>query len=407
MNAIRFSAFFAACFLYGFFGSPTPDSFGLPELLIGGLLVLSVGIGNGASSVFYWKNRPLWFSFGQCFLVYGLVTSTLTGVAGGHHWTGVLRDIVPFLFLFLPLFFYPVLRSYPRGFVYILSGYLLIGLVFSLRSFLLQSELCWFGCEAFLYLENMPSVLFAALYFIGTGTCLLVLRGERIGGFGKAILCLCLSISPLIVMSLTLQRASLGAVVLYVCLIGAFLFYYKPLRVSLLAMIFAGFSVLFFMDAIEAGGALADKTSLVGLNNRPQETKAVWDVVSANPFTLFFGAGWGAQFNSPAVGGLYVNFTHNFFTSVLLKCGVCGLVLAMLYIGALLRQAMFLVFSNPLLGLACLAPFLIDISLYASFKSLDFGVLLLLIVSGLIYFDQSESNSISKGVHASSDHSVP
>ena len=407
MNAIRFLALFSACFLYAFFGSPTPDSFGISELSVGFLLVVSVGIGNGAGTIFCWRNRSLWFSFGQCFLVYGLVVSTLAGVVGGHHWTGVFRDIIPFLFLFLPLFFYPLLSRYPQGFLYIFSGYLVIGVVFSVRSILLQSELCWLGCEAFLYLENMPSVLFAALYFIGAGACLLVLQGERFGKAGKGLLLIAMSVPPLIVMSLTLQRASLGSVVLFVCLIGAFLFYYKPMRVFCLLIIFSGILVLFMNDVLHAGGALVDKTELVGFNNRPQETQAVWDVVSANPITLFFGAGWGAQFNSPAVGGLYVNFTHNFFTSVLLKCGVCGLVLAMLYIAALLGEVMRLFLRNPVLGLACLAPFLIDISLYASFKSLDFGMLLLLIVSGLIYFRQSESYSISKGVHASSDHSVP
>jgi hypothetical protein len=44
-----------------------------------------------------------------------------------------------------------------------------------------------------------------------------------------------------------------------------------------------------------------------------------------------------------------------------------------------------LVFREPVIGLALAAPIFIDVFLYASFKSLDFGLMLLLIPSLLIY----------------------
>jgi len=74
-----------------------------------------------------------------------------------------------------------------------------------------------------------------------------------------------------------------------------------------------------------------------------------------------------------------VNFTHSLLTSYWLKTGLCGLALVLLYLFRLGIVLARLMPAQPLLAAAIAGPLLIDISLYASFKSLDFGLVLLLI----------------------------
>jgi len=123
---------------------------------------------------------------------------------------------------------------------------------------------------------------------------------------------------------------------------------------------------------------LAHKTHLVGQNMRLEELKAVWHTISSSPLSLIFGMGWGGGFHSPAVADIYVNYTHGLFTSMLLKTGLIGLGLSLLYIGALLKHLLTHIRYALIPVLALLGPILIDTILYASFKSLDFGLILLL-----------------------------
>ncbi|MDB5491886.1 MAG: hypothetical protein JWO78_1735 [Micavibrio sp.] len=75
-----------------------------------------------------------------------------------------------------------------------------------------------------------------------------------------------------------------------------------------------------------------------------------------------------------------VNYTHNIFTTYLLKTGLVGLLLLTLYLYGLCRPLFDLLRVRPLLALALGVPLVIDLTLYASFKSLDFGLILLLVM---------------------------
>ncbi len=115
------------------------------------------------------------------------------------------------------------------------------------------------------------------------------------------------------------------------------------------------------------------------INMRWAEASAVIHEISASLPTMIFGKGWGATIASPAVGGVTVNFTHCLLTTYWLKTGLVGLFLALLYlfhIGVLLMR---LLKVNPVMAVALGGPLAIDVLLYASFKSLDFGLVLLLV----------------------------
>jgi len=387
--------FFSMCLLYALFGSPTPDSLGIIEFLIGGMLILSIGF------VRFYEvfTKPIrfrfWKSAGQFYFLYGIVFATLTGAMLGTNLSLMLRDIIPFMFLFLPLFLLPLLRERPEYFRLALFGVVLIGLFFSLRSLTIKFiPNCAMWCTSeLLYLENMPTVLFSALFLLGQGARQILHQRQTtvkdvIIFYGYAAL----SLLPMSAMALSLQRASIGAVIIYLGLILIFSFYKTPRSAMRLLGALAVVAIIIGFSGDYIYMALTQKSSSVGLNMRPEEARAVWEELTVHPFSFLFGLGWGSHFNSPAVGGLSVNFTHNFFTSALLKTGFIGFVLAIAYICGLLERLSRVMIKDYIFGFALCAPIIIDLTLYASFKSLDFGLVILLISGALVYSRAQDSS---------------
>ncbi len=398
---IRFNSYdyraiylFGACLVYAILGSPTPDNIGFNEIIIGGFLVLSIGVGRVRDALLQPLKHRFWKSSGQAFLIYGLSIPLIIAVLSGNNLGAIFRDILPFLFLFLPMFLLPLLRARPYYFRSTLFVILLIGLLFSVRSLVMRFVGdCPIWCvDELLYLENMPTVLFTCLFLIGVAMSF-IMKGVNIKNIIIFALLISLSLIPMAAMILTLQRASLGAVILYVVIIQGYYIYKSPYRAVGLIFIWVVTLVIINISFAAVFESLWNKTQIVGLNMRPQEFAAVWAVVSDNPLTFLFGIGWGGSFNSPAVGGLNVNFTHNFFSFLLLKMGVIGVIFCIAYILGILERLSRVILRFPVLGLALAAPILIDLSLYASFKSLDFGLVLLMISGSLVYLRQSETLS--------------
>lgn len=397
----RAVSLFSCCIIYALFGSPTPDQFSITEITIAVLLCLGVGIGRVRDTVLQGGvtggMRPrFWKSAGHVFLVYGLSVPVIVGAMSGHDLSVMVRDIVPFIYLFLPLLCLPLIRARPYYFRAILVGILIIGLMFSLRSVVMRfvGECSIWCTDELLYLENMPTVLFSALFLIGAAMSI-VMRGISLNRVLIFFCLMALSLIPLAAMVLTLQRASLGAVAIYITLLSAFFIWKRPVRASSVVFLLFIVFVCIGVSLQALYGHLWDKTQKVGLNMRAEEFAAVWGVITADPLTFLFGLGWGGQFHSPAVGNLRVNFTHNFFSTVLLKTGALGIIFCISYISGLLERLSRVCMAHKVFGLALAAPILIDLTLYASFKSLDFGLMLLLISASLIYFHQSNSESVS------------
>ena len=184
LSDFKLSCLVLACLVYGVFGSPTPDHIGWPEAVVGGFLVLSVGTGGVLALLRVPQSMPFWVGAGQVFLFYGLAVSLSLSVFYGHPVSQALRDLVPFLFLFLPLFLWPLFLQSPRYGRALLFCGLFIGVSFSLRSILSRVGSCFPFCtEELLYLENMPTVLYAALILIGFPLQLYVRSGRaRVAG---------------------------------------------------------------------------------------------------------------------------------------------------------------------------------------------------------------------------------
>ena len=303
---------------------------------------------------------------------------TLTGLLLGNDPNLMIRDLLPFLFFVLPLFTYGLMRGMTlRLHDLLIYTIICLGLVFSLRGhFALEAQQTSAVPIDALYLVNAPSVLFAALFLSLTALNIVSLR--PVSWFWSLIL-LTLAALPVFAMAEVLQRASIIAL----CVSAAFILMLK-LRQSLLnsALIVLMLSSIFFIFYHEASGlihALLEKNRQVGHNMRLDELQAVWDTIHLSSSSILFGLGWGGTVNSPAVGGLSVNFTHSLLSAMLLKGGIIGLCLISFYLISLSKRLLHILKLDPVLGLALFWPFIINIFFYASYKSLDFALILLLI----------------------------
>lgn len=362
---------YAALIVYGGFSSPTPDGLGLAEITVALLLFLSFRIVRFENILIPWAA-----------LGYGLAIPSLMAFINGNDMSDIIRDIIPFFYLLIPIFLGWV-GLYERERV--LSLIAAVGILFSLRtiysyqSVLFDAALWGQGPPAdLLYLANSPEVLFSALYCIGCGGQKIMEKNQRVLG----MIILSLSILPILAMTFMMQRAGIGVVCLYVVIAMGVVFYRSPkwggifLALILAVMCFAWplFGHVFQM--------IWQKTELVGLNTRAEEWSVVIERLSDGWGNILFGEGWGGKIENPAVGGLSVNYTHSLISSLLLKAGLIGTIVILAgclmpvirAFGAMIARKCQI--DLVLLG-AVLFPFLISVFLYASYKSLGFGLILL------------------------------
>jgi hypothetical protein len=379
--------FYLALTIYAIFSSPTPDILGWPEILVAILLFFSIRI-NFDHSI----NRFL-----LIVSAYGLSVPVIMAMIYGASLSDILRDVIPFLFLMLPLLYGWVTTYNPRLFLVMV---VLAGIIFSIRT-------CWgyfpilltpaqWGQGApldTLYLANSPEVLFSSLALLS----LLFVRfaGEKMILPHQILISLGILISsmiPIVATSLMMSRAGLGAVVLYFVLLSFVMFVRRPIRIGFILSLIGFVGLVVLQPVIETFlqpflMALYQKTELVGLNSRAQEWGTVINLVSGDIVTFLFGIGWGGRFDNPAVGGLEVNFTHSLISSLLLKSGLVGLIIIFAAVAIPIVRTLKILISNReqssdrlgiLIFIAALAPFLIATLLYASYKSFGFGLILLI-----------------------------
>lgn len=388
---LRFLCLLAAVVLYALRGEPTPDSAGMAEILVGGLLIAAVGVaglGYFARSGIK-AGAPLNLS-AWLLLSYGLSVPVIGALVQGNDLLLIVRDIVPFLFLLMPFFLLPLLARKNHYAVWFRRAVLFAGLTFSLRILVplfsaggqeagaaATARFLFASADDHAYLANAPTVLFAALFLTGAAGKR-VYRAVSMRSVSFSFLLFGAALAPFAVMVMTGQRAGivLAAAGLAFLLLPAFV---KSPRRALAPLLLAVCAGLYFLPEIQGAAMMvAEKTAAVGLNKRGAETAAVFDFLGQDAARLLFGAGWGAGFESPAVGGMTVNYTHSLLTSYALKTGLAGGMIVIFYLLCLAGKLYGLLFRDPVMAVALAAPFLINVFLYASFKSLDFGLLLLL-----------------------------
>lgn len=380
---LRLLVLLAVILIYALWGEPTPDHFGFAELLVGAGLVYAVGF-KGLANTFSFNGMQGWQKAGTVLLGYGLSVGLLNGLIHGNSLSLIVRDIVPFLFLFLPVFLAGLIRSLDEHERLLLTSFVtLSGVCFALR--VISPVLTDGNVPAFAsyvrdpaLLANAPTVLFAAVLLLGSGGLVLT-QGFSARRCLLALAMIVLALAPLAAMAAIQQRASVGYLVVAIGFLMVVGIYKRPYRMGIPVCLAIAAVILMAPIWTEIVQTLTHKNALVGFNMRGREASAVMDVVDDSLWSAIFGKGWGTTIVSPAVGGAVVNFTHSLITSTWLKAGLTGVMLLSVYMGMLGFRLLQAVRLYPVLAAAIAGPFLIDIFLYASYKSLDFGLLLLLI----------------------------
>ncbi len=374
---LRFFFFALAILIYALFGSPTPDNPSSVEALIGIGLVLGVGL-SSVPLLFYRPDPSCrWL---RLLFFYGASIVLITGLLSANDPALIIRDIIPFLFICLPLFFRSLIEETSAREQMFLILCWLLGIVFAGRVLGPHYDILSAQEELF-YLANSPILLFTAICAAGYG--FYYLRRPFSGpSFLKMTVCLAAALFCLAAMSLDVQRATIGAVFLSVLILTIHTGLKAPLRLVPLVL-FLGAGVFFFSSVFaELVQALSAKTIAVGFNSRLEEISAILQSAEPSVMSVLFGQGWGATYHSPAVGMMDVPFTHSFLSYVFLKGGLVMLLLAlMVFVSALRRLHNIYLRGDIIPALALFWALVIPYFLYASHKSLDFGLVLLLIYS--------------------------
>jgi hypothetical protein len=299
---------------YGLLSAPAPAQVGLRELPVAIGLVLAVGpvrpvlLGTGALLVAR-DARPYEVAGTLAFL-YLLWIPLLRAVLLGTALPDVVRDVVPLIYLFLPVLLVP---SGPLGRRVLLWGVVAVGVAFALRWWWPGMAFQTIGRKAMeeggLYLLNSPAVLFAAVWLplaavrrmavstptlpvlIGRGTVALGLLGS--GALAGAALAGAVHRAALVMAALAFGWFFLSRI------------RRAPLAAS--AMLAGAALVALVLGDTLAGAVdqVVRKTETYGLNARSDETVAVLDQVGQSWDGLLFGLGWGALIRNPAVGERY------------------------------------------------------------------------------------------------------
>lgn len=379
----------AALLLYGGVSVPAPPSLRWGEAAIGLLILLCVG----------WK-RPLavatghalrgsgdaaWMAIAVAALGWLLWAPLLRGAALGWDAADILRDVVPLFYLFLPVLLVPALRPAGAWGVRLLAGGLaLAGLLLALRWW---KQAGWgFGAvgtramaDGGAYLLNAPSVLFA-----GVALPALALSLVAVGGSARrwlaALACAAGGALCLGALAGAVHRTALGLAALSLTTVALWWVRRRPWMAAPL-LLAAGFVAFTAGDGlVGAWQQAAEKTRLTGANTRWEEATAVIDHVVSSPWALLFGDGWGARIANPAVGGWRVGYTHTLVSYGLLKTGLLGVLALGAYLAALVRPWRRLLAQDPPLAMAVVPPLLMALCLHTSFKYLDTGVILSLML---------------------------
>ena len=378
---IRLYALLCAAIFYGALGSPTPDTPGGVEIIIAICLLFAIGLRNPLTLIQLQTPKPLYISTGLMLALYALTIGLIFAALEGHQSPNILRDIIPFSFLLLPLLLQD-LTQHKHSHQIFSACALIIGLLFSVRALLSPLTVGMIATTQsgeLLYLANMPTLLFSAIFLMAFGAQKLLHR-LSLRHISIALIMMSLALLPLTAMVFSVQRASIGAFIIALIILLSLTIIKTPtkaLRLIIPLVIITLYTMPFFSVF---GTIIVEKTARVGGNMRVEELSAIWQSISASPFTIIFGHGWGASFSSPAVGNIDVTFSHSLLSSSLLKLGLLGLILTIFYLWSFVQTGWQLLHKNPVFALAITMPILIDTFLYASFKSFDFGLILCLVL---------------------------
>jgi hypothetical protein len=326
--------------IYALFSSSTPDDIGVAEVSIGILLVLFVGLGVSID-IFGWgflvrKDKSVIPDYVYVSFIALAVIPTIHGLfIVGNSLGDFIRDFIPFIYLYLPIFFLPHMAKKPSFWLRVLLVSLCaIGISYSIRFFIVNTVPIYLLGKihhpgSMSYFPMDPAVLFSATLLITSGLYM-ILRGKSTQIAKGAVLLLLgmVAYSSLIAIIL---RAQIILVLFYAFVIVFYFMGKKPLRsipmfavVSVAVYYFLGDVVYDFFGGVFQ--LVMNKFRAVGINARDMEIREVLKHAESSAGTLMFGEGWGGLLSNPIGGGAKWRFVHNGFAYVIFKAGLIGMI---------------------------------------------------------------------------------
>jgi hypothetical protein len=376
---IRTSGLIVALGVYALFGVPAPGRLGWHEIAVGGGLVLATGVVRpllvGSGFMLRDPGARLHDMVGTAAFNYLLWVPLVRAAVSGTELDDIVRDVIPLMFLFLPILLVP---AGDTGHRILVLGLAMVGVVFALRWWWPGLAIRQVGQtvmpEGDGYLLNSPTVLFAAVWLPLLALRRLEIRLGLVSLALAPILCGAAIVAGAALAG-AVHRAALTMAAVVVIGVAVGQARRKPLLATVL-LAALGASALAGGQLVGTIEQVAWKTETYGLNERSAEAETVLEQVGASWIDLVFGKGWGALVRSPAVGDMWVSYTHSFATYMLLKAGLIGCLATLAYVASLVPALLRLARIDPLLAAALMPPLGLALFAHTSFKYLCFGLLM-------------------------------
>ena len=390
--------------LYGLLSTSSPDKITLVEVIIGLSLLFIVGTEGirelAASKKNFQKNYLFIPYIIKISFLYLLFIPTLIGLVfmdnTVKNW---IRDLIPLLYLFLPILIVKKLNDYPKEFfLTIIISLCIIGFLFSIRFYVgATGGISDIGSIHIIGINrdnNMqdPAVTFLLSFTSCLALWLLLSRKIILG-----IIFLLVSFLPWSVMFASIIRGPVFFTAMSLFLLFIYWIFFQKkkfggiLLIFLLIIITINFYNGLFDILANSIDLLIKKQKNVGISYRTLEFSLVIKNLNLNIFNFLFGYGWGSLIEIPTVG-LSRNL-HNIFLYFLFKCGFIGFIFFSFFFLWLIKFIFFIKFENRLIFIVFISlvcPLIYSLFFQPVYKSLSFGILILLLplISKLIEFKE-------------------
>jgi hypothetical protein len=389
--------FLLIAILYAVFSSSTPEAMGIAEISIGLLLVLFVGLGVSID-IFGWgfllrKDKSVIPDYVYVSFLALAAIPTVNGLfVIGNSLSNFMRDFIPFLYLYIPIFFLPHMAKKPSFWLRVLLvGLSAIGISYSIRFFFVSTiPISLLGkvhiAGDLSYYPMEPAVLFSSTFLITSGIYMIFQKSAFATAKGAALLALgvvvysCL-VAVVVRAQIILVLFSAFAVVLYFVV-------KKPVRgiptfavITFVVYYFHGDIVYDFSQGVFQ--LVMDKFRAVGLSGKESEIIAVMKNAGRSSGKALFGEGWGGLIE--IYEGVRWRWIHNFFAYLVFKAGLIGLIFGLMYVFWYFKQFIAIarkIRKEPLyltLIVSIINIFIVHVILEPGFKMFSFGLILMVI----------------------------
>jgi len=389
--------FLFAMIIYAVSSEPTPDIIGVDEILIGSLLVLSfIRSGLIVLGLFFLQRRNYIEKIVYMIFVYMFIVPSMIGILKeGNNLGDYIRDIIPLLYLFLPIFIISLIKAEPELKIWykiILLSVIFIGIIFSLRFYLYMKDyieyigtLIIHGDKTYIFAS--PTILFSSIFLTLLG--IYNIYKFKFPNLLKGSIYIFGGLLSFVVFTAVIMRANilffLASVMFF--LLAIFIKSLREFRILPTIMILSIIFVFIVININNIEGIfnlILKKFQAVGTNQRIEEFKYILDLLKENSIDFLLGKGWGAVLYDNPTGG-NTRYTHNIFSFLLFKTGIVGLFIFMIYL-LYFAYSLALLFINikqnfvyTILILSFCSTLMIGMFIQPLFKMLGFGLILSLI----------------------------